>query len=360
MRLTGRNPIGWRPPEPTDETGYDIRYWGRVLAEAERWLQTPGLTFVITFSPNELPCEGADVVVLEVGDDDPRIPPWSSRVLATFKTAGLHPELGRVPWRHPGAAAVAFGLHSRTWLRHLPGAWERALAGRAAHGVPPVHELPLGYHTQLELPLRPINERQFALSFAGSVRHWHGWYGTVTSRLAPPKAYSRRRMLEAVERLCRRRPDLPVNVRIESGFYDVSPDTGHYDPANARSYSEMIMDTKLLLAPRGTNAETARHFAGLRAGCVVLTDEGPNRWYLRGAPFVVLPSWNDLEDVAPSLLGSEEQLERLHRAGLRWWRENCSEARIGRWMATCVDAAAASHKGPIGLRPPHEHWARRR
>ena len=341
----GGEPSAWRPPEPTPETGYDVRYFGGILAAAQRQLRTPGVRFVLTFERRAIPIEGDDVVVLTVGDDDARVPPWTRRVLATFKSMGVRPQAGALPSRHYGAAATALGLHARARLRHAPGAVARVGARARDRRIGPVHELPLGYHTQLELPVTPIGERPLALSFEGSVRHWSGRWGDVTGRLAPPKVYARRRMLEALAALGRAQPQIPIHARVQRGFFNVSPVTGSYDAAEARRYSRVVMDTRLLLAPQGTNPETSRHFQGLRAGCVVVTDVVPDRWYLRGAPFVVVPDWQELERAVMPLLEDPARLARAHQASLRWWRERCAEDLIGAWLASRVDMAAAARDG---------------
>jgi hypothetical protein len=337
----GGEPLEWEPPEPTPETGYDVRYWGLILAEARKRITTARVRFVLTFRRDEIPIDGADVVVFAVGDDDARVPVWTTRVLATFKAMGVRPQRPPLPLRHPGASATALGMHARARLRGVPGLAARArVRARTGHDAP-VYELPLGYHTQLALPLKPITERRYAMSFAGSVRHWRGWWGGFTSRMAPPKVFARRRMLEALDGVRRQHPELPVHVHLEPAFYNVSPVTGRYDPKNALGYSESVMETRLLLAPQGTNPETSRHFAGLRAGCVVVTDVVPDRWYFRGAPFVVVPGWRALERTVVPLLEDSARLEQMQCDSLRWWRERCAEEPIGRWVAERVEAAVA-------------------
>ena len=93
------------------------------------------------------------------------------------------------------------------------------------------------------------------------------------------------------------------------------------------------MDTKICLVPSGTFEVTFRHFEALRAGCAIVTDTSLDGWYVRGAPFIEIPGWDDLESVVLPLLADEAELERRHRAALDRWRRQCSEEAVGRFIA---------------------------
>lgn len=345
----GRPPVAWSPPEPTEATGFDMAYWGRVLAAMERSLEDDDLTFYLAWSlgaVGELPSYGPRVVVIgAVGEAFPGLPWWSNRVRVVFKAGGLRPELGAWAPSPPLVPALtALGLCARGWLRELPGG-AAALAGRirrGGRGPCPRHLVPLGYHGQIELPVKPIAERPIALSFAGSVRHWEGWWGTFTAAMGASKARARREMLNALCRLQRAHPDVPTKVRITSSFLDWSPASGSYDPEADRAYCELLMNTKICLVPRGTFLETLRHFEALRAGCIVVTDAWPDRWYLRDAPFILVRSWDRLQDAVLPLLSDEGELERLHRSSLEYWRTRCSEEAVGQFMADRLNEFGSS------------------
>jgi hypothetical protein len=331
-------PIPWEPPEPTEAVGFDTAYWGRVLAAMENRLHQRDLTVYVTWTEAELPSYGPKVVAVLVGDDDARVPRWTGRVRATFKSFGTRPERMCVPQGAPPIpAAVALALQLRSWKRHLPGALARARRRGASGGLPPVVPVPAGYLNQLELPIKPIGERCIDVSFAGSVLHWRGWWGTFTGRLGTPKVRSRQALLAALRRLEASRPGLRTKLRLTEAFTNLSPVTGGYDPDEAYVYSQFLMDTRICLAPRGASPETFRHFEALRAGCVVVTDVHPERWYLRGAPFVTVRSWTELEDAVAPLLDDPALLERCHHQSLDWWRTHCSEEVVGRHLADVLN-----------------------
>jgi hypothetical protein len=108
--------------------------------------------------------------------------------------------------------------------------------------------------------------------------------------------------------------------------------------AETEWYSTLLADTKVVLAPRGTNLETFRLYEGLRAGCVVVCDLLPDRPYLHGAPIIELGRWSRLEEVVVPLLRDPARLTELSAAGRRFWDERLSEPAVGRGIADVLNA----------------------
>ena len=346
------NAIEWTPPAPNDDVGLDMAYWGRVLEAMQASLSEQDLTFYLVWSlapSGNLPSYGRDVIVIGVvGESLRRLPAWSSHVRTVIKGGGPGPELG--VWAPSSAlhGLTALGVWARGWVREIPGATAVAAARLRGGSQPsPQYYVPLGYHGQVDSHIKPMAERRTALSFAGSVRHWKGWWGRFTQTMGAPKAQSRQRMLEAATELSNRHPDLRVEMRITGNFCDRSPITGSYDPEQDRQYSDLLADTKICLVPRGAYLETFRHFEALRAGCVVVTDAWPDRWYLRDAPFVWLRTWDRLPDVVLPLLNDDAELERLHYAALEHWRRCCSEEAVGRFIADHINTLGANTARPV-------------
>ena len=106
------------------------------------------------------------------------------------------------------------------------------------------------------------------------------------------------------------------------------------------------MNSRLCVAPRGSNWETYRFYEGLRAGCLVLTNPFPNEPFLLGAPVIVVDSWRQLPALLRRFARDTVTLERYRKAGLDWWDRHCSpgavassarravESRAGRSLAT--------------------------
>ena len=217
--------------------------------------------------------------------------------------------------------------------RRTPGCW-RGGAFAGGRAPPAVATIPLGTYNQLELPVVPIEERRTDIFFAGSVEHG----GSLRHRLGSPKTRARREMLAVVGRMARARPDLRMNLRPTPSFEASAA-------ASAHEYSRALMDAKVCLAPRGTSVETFRFFEGLRAGCLVVSGGLPRHAFYEGAPVITVDRWSDLPDAVLPVLNAPADLHRRHLEALAWWRDRCSEAAVGRFMAERLNALASPNPG---------------
>jgi Exostosin family len=327
-------PVPWTPPEPTEETGQDVAYFGRALAEAVRSLpDSSALTFVLTWDLRTLPETGRHVVAIVQGDEDGRIPGWANDVRVTFKCYGARP-----PWMpvlpRPGVLeALELAHFGRRALRWVPGAVSRAWgSGRPWRRRPPIHPVPLGYYNQHARPPVPFRERRWSISFAGSgigPPSEPGW----RNRLATPKQRARAQMQQALDELSRARPHEPIASIPLPHFPDLQPGVDRHARQLTVSYSDLLAQTRICLVPRGNSPETFRFFEALRAGCVVVCEPLPDHWFYRRAPTVRVRRWADLGTVLAELLDDRAALEQLHRASIAWWESRCSEEALGRYMA---------------------------
>jgi hypothetical protein len=92
-------------------------------------------------------------------------------------------------------------------------------------------------------------------------------------------------------------------------------------------YTEIMADTRIALAPRGSSVETYRFFEAMRQGCVVICDRLPPHWFYAGCPAVQIDDWGNLEAEVKALSADPERLKDLHRRSLAWWDEKLSERR---------------------------------
>lgn len=352
--------LPWDLDDPSQD--FAPHYLQRVLREMEQTLRTDRrLTFYITWKLDTLPSYGPDVIAVVLGDEWSRVPDYADRVLATFKCYGTRPPLGGALVRNPSYLNLLLTIkYVRTLFHWAPGAlrygWARLRAGLRGAAVPRVFDLPLGYGNQLDLPIRPITERGADLFFAGSVNHDTYPVWSPKFWLQSPKTVSRSRMMQAVEALLARRPDLRAHLATTSSFALNAIYYGTADPSevlDAERYSEAMMDTRICLVPRGTSPETFRFFEALRAGCVLITEPLPERWFYVGSPAVEIDDWSRLGEVVEALLADEAMLQRKQEAALRWWREVCSEAAVGRFMAARLEATLAVGPSTQSLRPSH-------
>jgi hypothetical protein len=322
----------WNPHAGPRPERADTRYFGGVFAEMERTLRDPEIDVYLTWDTEQLPTYGDRVVAVVLGDEVGRIPAYVGRVRAVFKCYGTRPVLGPGPLRAPRLTGlVSLAQCAVRWLKWLPGsaAHARLRLSRRVRGwpaSPAIATIPLGTYNQLELPMVPIAERPTDLFFAGSVEH----RASLRHRLSP-KTRARREMLFAIERFRRRRPGLLLELRLTPGF----------EASKARSaaaYSQGLMNAKVCLAPRGTSLETFRVFEGLRYGCLVVADRLPGHWFYAGAPILQLDRWDELEAAVAPILDDPAALDEWHVRAMEWWRERCSEAAVGRFVAARLNA----------------------
>jgi hypothetical protein len=177
----------------------------------------------------------------------------------------------------------------------------------------------------------PFEQRSCDLRFRGSLRNEVA--GRPTERWHP-KTEARSRLYAAAAALAARRPDLHADVRLTSSFRE----SVDQDPTE---YYGALMQTKVLLCPRGGSLETYRHYEGLLSGCVVLTDRlplGP----LRTAPMVHVRDWRRLDRVLEPLLDDAARLHALHNSTRDWWERTCTPTSVARQVLARLAASPAN------------------
>jgi hypothetical protein len=305
----------------------DSRYFGRVLASVDAALPDAGLTFVLTWSVTSLPSYGRDVVVLLIGDEWCRWPYYAHRVGAVFKTHGTAPSHRPPRWdpRDPVMVSLfvqwmrvlALGVPSR--MRQLR--WR--VAPRSRRSI--VEPFPVGCYQAVETEERPWRDRPIDISFAGSVEHDEA-SGGFRRLLRSPKVHARRAMLQALEQLARERPDLVVTTRTTASFSAAAA-------ADPDEYSRLLADSKLVLAPRGTNVETFRFFEAHKYGALAVTEPLPPHWFYADEALLTVQSWRDLSRVVEEVFprnGDRSRGERLHAEARDRWARLYSEEAVAR------------------------------
>jgi hypothetical protein len=264
------------------------------------------LTVLLTVRVNgRPPVHGDDTVVWCIGDEWARMPSYAHDVALVCKVYGA-----RWTFTSPTAPFPLRSLRQdlatqgHRWGYQTTGAWRSLRHGHRA----PVMHVPLGPRQMRVVAFVPFEQRGCDLRFRGSLRNeiegkpseqWH------------PKTESRKRLYDAAGALAARRPDLRADVRLTSSFRE----SVDQDPAE---YYAALMQTRVLLCPRGGSLETFRHYEGLMSGCVVVTDRVP-LGPLRSAPFVRVRDWARLDRVLEPLLDDPARLRELSDASRAWW-----------------------------------------
>jgi hypothetical protein len=303
----------------------DWRFPLAVLAEASRTIEADELHFYFTKDPNRLPEYGPHVVAVLLLEERCKIPWYARDVRAVIRNTRSVPFLAFKPRLNRLNLVLAFE-YARDWAIHWRSRWQlpthRPDWPPIVHSVPRVCTIPLGYHSQEELPQIAMRDRTLDCFFAGdlstgagptSYRYW----------VSTSKAQARKQLWRVLLRL-KKDPEWQIDLG------SVTNDTSvqQFD-----SYSEKMMRSRICLAPRGTMAETYRLYEGLRAGCLVITNRLPDEPYLRGAPVIQVDHWKELPGVLRRYARDLDALEDRRNASLAWWENHCSEFVIGPQVA---------------------------
>ena len=240
-------------------------------------------------------------------------------------------------------------LRGRSFLRHglCTAGWAEVLhdavrdarsAHRSAAAATAWEAIPIGYSTPVVPPPRHADaDRPVDLSFAGSIGHRSQW--RLRDALLNPKKIARMEMIRALDRI-KADGRYQVVVKSTQGFGDKGEGTD--------AYARLLLDSKVVLAPRGTSRETYRHFEAAMAGCVVVTEPLPDLWYYASAPFVYVRDWSNLRDVVDRLLSDPQSLQALGERTRAWWHDVCAPAALAGRVLASVDAWYAGHATGAG------------
>jgi hypothetical protein len=211
--------------------------------------------------------------------------------------------------------AVLLFEYARDWYTHgksrlaqsrPPPSW-----GAAIRPDPRLMSLPLGYHSQEELPQLPMAQRRLDVFFAGQVKHeiprndYRHWVSTS-------KFIAREQLWKELGRLNERH-----KWNLDLGKVAASEKLAQA-PA-FESYSEKMMNTRICVAPRGSVAETYRASEGLRAGCLVVANRLPPAHPFANSPILQIDHWRQLEGILDEYARNINLLEEARTASLEWW-----------------------------------------
>jgi len=318
--------IPWSPHDAVSDVTVHDQYFAGVFRSMEHYLSHDDVTIYLTWRVDELPSYGDDVVAVVLADEWCRMPRYANRVRAIFKCYGVTlppPSLSK----------------QRSFYRNTLSAlqWLRTQAYRAPNQArvfldrqlprssdAPIYDIPLGYANQDDLPLRAIEQRSTDIYFAGGFINPNEPWWSPRRWLKTPKQVSREHMVNALRSMDIALEAININLSLTQG-----PPSSH----DAQMYSKSMMDTKICVVPRGSSLETFRFFESLRYGCITIHEELPDRWFYNEAPTIEVEKWSALEDIVPQLLSDPDLLRTKHERSLAWWRDVCSEAAVGRFMA---------------------------
>jgi hypothetical protein len=257
-----------------------------------------------------------------------KVPVYGRYIRATIRNLMSKPFLG---WRpHLQLSSVEAVLtfeYIRDWYTHLKSVWARSHPPAEYHAPirkePLTLRIPLGYHSQVEVPYIPIKDRELDLFFAGEVRH------------AVPKTsykyYTSTSKFEVRGQLFRELDKIKNDWNID---WDAIASVDKNRNAKAfNTYSEKMMNTRICLAPRGTLPDTFRHFEGMRAGCMIVSNPVPVEPYLYGAPMLLINHWSEIRGILNKYGRNYDFIEEMGNKANTWWKTRLTPEIIGRYIA---------------------------
>jgi hypothetical protein len=317
------------PPPPWQKSIHaEMRYPYDVLEQALPQVSARGLHFYFTKDAYELPEYGPHVVCMLLQEERCKVPVYGRHIRATIRNLMPKPFLGWVPHAHMGSVeAVLTFEYARDWYTHLKSRWARAHPpqawGSPIRRQPMDLRIPLGYHSQVDVPYIPIKDRTLDMFFAGEVRHpvpkTSYKYWTSTSKF------------EVREQLWRELTKLKGEWNIDLGAIasvDSKRNAQAFD-----TYSQKMMNTRICLAPRGTLPDTFRHFEGMRAGCLVVGNPVPVEPYLYGAPMLLINHWCEINGILKKYGRNNDFIQEMGDKGNAWWHAHCTPELVGRYIA---------------------------
>jgi hypothetical protein len=143
---------------------------------------------------------------------------------------------------------------------------------------------------------------------------------------------------------------LPILVRIQSilkaKFDGKFPDSiirfteGFSKGLSFENYADHLSHSKILLSPPGiSNHECFRHYEGLRAGCVVVTERVPVKPQYTGSPIIEVDNWSKGFKIINALLKDPDRLADLSKRSYFWYKNNLSPEPVAQYVLERVKAA---------------------
>ncbi len=324
----GRGTIELAPPPWTKSLPAEFRYPYDVLEQALPAVRATGLHFYFTKDAYRLPEYGAHVVSMLLQEERCKVPVYGRYIRATIRNLMSEPFFGWRPHAHLGRVeAVLTFEYARDCYTHWKSRW--AQAHPPADWPQPIRKqpltlrIPLGYHSQVEVPYLPIKDRALDMFFAGQVRH--------AVAKTDYKYWTSSSKFEVRGQLWRELSRLQGDWRIDLGEIASTDNKSHAQTYD--TYSEKMMNTRICVAPRGSMPDSFRHFEGMRAGCLIVSNRLPVEPYLHDAPMLVIDHWREIEGILNKYGRNDEYLQQMGDRARAWWETRLTPEIIGRYIA---------------------------
>jgi hypothetical protein len=200
-----------------------------------------------------------------------------------------------------------------------------------------VTSIPLGYFSNpKQNDVVPIKERLYNISFVGCLnRNRLGLASQLSGinkiLIAFGLAFYKKFTLKII--------NIIVQNKWNRDLYQFNPDFNTGESSELFSY--FLRHTKIALCPRGwVNSETFRLYEAMRFGCVVITEELPDREYYKNIPVIQVKNWEDGLRIAYELINDNNKLETLSEQNKKFYEKFLSPKAtakiIAKKLVSCV------------------------
>lgn len=100
-----------------------------------------------------------------------------------------------------------------------------------------------------------------------------------------------------------------------------------------QEYGDYLSTSKIILSPPGiSNPECFRHYEGLRAGCIVVTEKLPTKPQYLESPIIEAGNWSKGFEIIRGLLSNAEKMDKVSKASRDWYLNNLSPKPVAKYI----------------------------
>lgn len=181
--------------------------------------------------------------------------------------------------------------------------------------------LQLGYHTQPKnKKIIPIKERLFNTTFTGCLNRNRIELASLVTNI-PIKwiglglLFYKKFTLKILNNL--------VKYKYPKDYYQFND--GFNNGLDEEDYNFILRNSKIALCPKGwVNTETFRLYEAMKWGCVVISEELPDRSYYKDIPIIKVKDWREGLKISNELINNKTKLEEMSKRNLQYYKDNLS------------------------------------
>jgi glycosyltransferase involved in cell wall biosynthesis len=181
--------------------------------------------------------------------------------------------------------------------------------------------LQLGYHTQTKNnKVIPMNERLFNITFTGCLNRNRIKIASILTNIKTHWVglgllFRKKLMLKIINNI--------VKFKYPVDYYQFND--GFNNGLNEEDYNFILRNTKIALCPKGwVNSETFRLYEAMKWGCIVISEQLPEREYYKGIPIIKVTNWNEGLKIANELKHDSKRLEAMSKEIQRYYKQHLS------------------------------------